>query len=158
MESWFLNCRCVKIKCTRGGNAEGYLAISQYEEKILKYLDQLDSCIEADAKAGRISEISDLFYWFGFDTMGDFVFNKSFDMLRNQQWHHIIIRLQRALSLLGPLSPAPWLVQVGFKLIPPVGVLKDWFDMVSWCEKQMRERISVGRALREKFCVMFLSR
>ncbi|KAL9118807.1 MAG: hypothetical protein Q9187_004639 [Circinaria calcarea] len=118
-----------------------YPALMQYENTTLKYIDQLDRCIEADAVAHRFSDATDLFYWLGFDTMGEFVFNKSFGMLQNQQWHYIILLLQRALSLLGPFSPAPWLVQVGFKLLPRVGILRDWFDMVAWCEKQMRERI-----------------
>ena len=76
--------------------------------------------------------------------MGDLVFSKPFDMLQNQKWHHIIVRLQRALSLLGPFSPAPWLVQIVFKLAPRVGVLKDWFDTVDWCKTQMRNRILNG--------------
>lgn len=116
-------------------------ALVQHESKILKYIEQLDQCIEANAKANKPSEVRDLFFWFGFDVMGDFVFSKSFDMLHQQQWHHIIVRLQRALSLLGPFSPTPWLIQVGFKLAPRVGVLKDWFDMVAWCERQMRVRL-----------------
>ncbi|KAL9119179.1 MAG: hypothetical protein Q9187_004266 [Circinaria calcarea] len=116
-------------------------ALMQYENTTLKYIDQLDCCIKADAVAHRFSEATDLFYWLGFDTMGEFVFDKSFGMLRNQQWHYIVLLLQRALSLLGPFSPAPWLVQVGFKLLPRVGILRDWFDMVAWCEKQMRETI-----------------
>ena len=108
-----------------------------------KRLDQLDRCIEADAIAKRVSNVTYLFYWFGFDVMGDFVFNKSFGMLQNQEWHHIIVLLQRAMSLLGPFSPVPWLVQIGFKILPRFGVLGDWFDMVAWCEKQMRERADV---------------
>ncbi|KAJ3943433.1 uncharacterized protein N0V96_006358 [Colletotrichum fioriniae] len=125
----------------RGFSAQ---ALVQHESKILKYIEQLDICIEADAKAHVASEVRNLFFWFGFDVMGDFVFSKSFDMLHQQQWHHIIVRLQRALSLLGPFSPAPWLIQVGFKLGPRISVLKDWFDMVAWCERQMRVRLDDG--------------
>jgi hypothetical protein len=115
----------------------------QHEQKILKYIDELEDCLVADAKANQVSEIRNYFYWLGFDAMGDFALNKSFGMLKSQRWHHIIVRLQRALSLLGPFSPAPWLIQVDFKLGPRVSVLKDWFEMVAWCERQMRERIKV---------------
>jgi len=120
-----------------------HLAVAQYEEKILKYIDELDACIEGDSRAHKVSDVTNLFFWFGFDAMGDFVFNKSFGMLRTQEWHHIIILLQRALSLLGPFSPVPWLVQLAFHLLPRFWVLKDWFDMVDWCERQMKERIGV---------------
>ena len=94
--------------------------------------------------AHKVSDVTNLFYWFGFDAMGDFVFNKSFGMLQNQEWHHIVLLLQRALSLLGPFSPVPWLLQLGLKCMPRISVLKDWFDMVAWCEQQMRERIKVA--------------
>ena len=117
--------------------------MAQYEEKILKYVDQLDESISADVEALRIIDVKDRFYWFGFDTMGDFIFNKSFQMLEEQKWHHIIIMLQGALSLLGPFSPVPWAVQLGLRLLPRVGVVKDWHGTRSWSKQQMEERIEV---------------
>ncbi|RJE19066.1 Cytochrome p450 [Aspergillus sclerotialis] len=119
----------------------GLNAKDRYQERVLRYVDQLDRCIEADVATGRVSEVTDLFYWFGFDRMGDFIFNKAFDMLSRQQWHHVILLLQRALSILGPLGPVPWLVQIAFKVLPRTGVLKDWFDMMTWCEAQMLDRM-----------------
>ncbi|KAL7944152.1 cytochrome P450 [Trichoderma barbatum] len=121
-------------------------ALVEHEAKILKYVDKLDECIEKDAKLQNETNMRDLLLWFGFDIMGDFVFSKSFGMLENRQWHYIIIRLQRALSLLGPFSSVPWLIQVGFKLAPRVSVLKDWFDTVAWCQSQMRDRLENGSA------------
>ena len=119
------------------------LALDGYQERALRFVDQLDCCIEADVAAGRVSEVTDLLYWFGFDRMGDFIFNKTFDMLSRQRWHHVILLLQRALSILGPLGPVPWLVQIAFKVLPRVGILKDWFDMMTWCEAQMLDRMKV---------------
>lgn len=107
----------------------------------MTYIEQLDECFEADARGGHVSDVRNLLLWFGFDFMGDLVFSKPFNMLRDKSWHHIIVRLQRALSLLGPFSPVPWLVQVGFKLGPRVSVLKDWFDTVDWCQAQMTARV-----------------
>ncbi|KAL6861927.1 cytochrome P450 [Trichoderma novae-zelandiae] len=121
-------------------------ALAEHEAKILKYVDKLDQCIADDAKQQKVTNMRDLLLWFGFDIMGDFVFSKSFGMLENQQWHHIIVRLQRALSLLGPFSSVPWLTQIAFKLAPRVGVLKDWFDTVAWCQSQMRDRLEKGGA------------
>lgn len=128
-------------------------AVAQYEDTILRHLDRLDHCVEADARSQTTSDVWNLFYWFGFDSMGDFAFNKSFGMLQNRQWHHIIVLLQRALSLLGILSPMPWIIQIGFKLAPRVGTLKDWFTMTAWCEQQMRERIEVSTQRKGKWKV-----
>ena len=75
--------------------------------------------------------------------MGDFIFNKSFNMLQEKKWHHIIVLLQRALALLGPFASTPWLLQIGLKLLPRVNIIGDWFTMTSWCEEQMKERILV---------------
>lgn len=121
-----------------------FVALLEHEAKILKYVDKLDQCIEADAKSGKATDMRNLLLWFGFDIMGEFVFSKSFGMLETQKWHHIIVRLQRALSLLGPLTPLPWLVHIAFDLAPRVSVLKDWFDIIAWCQSQMRDRLANG--------------
>lgn len=114
-------------------------ALPHYKQQILSLIDELDNCIQADIRAGRISEVSDFFHWLAFDRMGKFVLGKSFNMLTHQHWHHVILRLQKALSLLGPLSPVPWLVQIAFRLMPPVWLLKDWVAMVVWCESQLKQ-------------------
>lgn len=76
--------------------------------------------------------------------MGDFAFARSFDMLRDEQWHHVVIMLRRAMSLLGPLSPVPWLAQIGFNFLPGLWVVKDWNSMISWCRTRMTDRINVN--------------
>jgi hypothetical protein len=119
-------------------------ALAQHEDKILKHIENLDQCIERDALSKKTSEMRDLCFWFSFDAMGDFVFNKSFNMLSSHKWHYVIVRLQNALSLLGPLSPAPWLVQLGLRLGPKVWVLKDWHDSVAWAKGEMRTRLEDG--------------
>ncbi|CEO60507.1 hypothetical protein PMG11_05132 [Penicillium brasilianum] len=116
-------------------------ALDQYQERILPLINQLENCINQDIGAGKVTEVTDLFYWLGFDRMGDFVFSQSFNMLSRQEWHYIILLMQRALSLLGPLSPVPWFIHIAFKLFPRVWILKDWFQMVAWCEEQMLKRL-----------------
>lgn len=119
-------------------------ALDQYQERIIPLIDQLEHCIETDIAAGQVTEMTDLFFWLGFDRMGDFIFSRTFNMLSHQEWHHIIVLLQRALSLLGPLSPVPWMVHIAFKLFPRVWILRDWFRMVAWCEGQMLDRMKVS--------------
>lgn len=120
-------------------------ALRLHLSKITPYLDQLDQMIMFDAMQGRASNLRDYIYWYGFDAMGAFVFGKSFDMLKNQDDGQVIKRLQNALSLLGPLSPAPWLLQIGLKM-PRIGVIKDWYDTLDWCRDQMQARLEVSKS------------
>ncbi|KAJ5716177.1 hypothetical protein N7493_008088 [Penicillium malachiteum] len=117
------------------------LALDEYQSRLIPLIDQLERCIDGDISTEKVSEMTDLLYWIGFDRMGDFIFSRTFNMLSQKEWHHVIVLLQRALSLLGPLSPLPWLLHICFKLLPRIWILKDWFCMVSWCEKQLTERL-----------------
>ncbi|KAL6231477.1 hypothetical protein BDW75DRAFT_247861 [Aspergillus navahoensis] len=114
-------------------------ALRDAKGQILSLIEQLDHCIQADITADRASEVSDLVYWLSFDRMAEFVLGDSFNMLSHQHWHHIILLLQRAMSILGPLSPTPWLVQLFFRLGPRVWVIKDWFTMMDWCESHLKQ-------------------
>lgn len=86
----------------------------------------------------------DLFYWFGFDLMGDFVMNKPFGMLVSQQWQYMVVRLQHALSLLGPASPAPWLIQLAFRLGPQIYQVRSWNLMAKWSWEEIHARLDAG--------------
>ncbi|KAK7941421.1 benzoate 4-monooxygenase cytochrome P450 [Apiospora aurea] len=107
-------------------------ALQDYLQRILCHLEDLYVNIAADAESGRVSNARDLFYWYSFDAMGDFALGKPFGMQKSQEWHIIIVRLQRAFALADPY----W-VPLG----PRVLQLKDWFDMVFWCQTQMKSRI-----------------
>lgn len=74
--------------------------------------------------------------------MGEFTFSKSFSMLENQRWNEVILKMKRARELLGPLTPTPWLLHLGIKLLPRIWWVKDWYDSVDWCQQQMQERLS----------------
>ncbi|GAP90252.2 putative cytochrome p450 [Rosellinia necatrix] len=116
-------------------------AIRYHESKIFTHIVELDQYIESLARKGEPVQARDMFFWFGFDAMSDFVFCKSFNMLRDHGWHHIIVRLQRAMSLLGPFSPVPWVVQLGFRLLPDIWKLRDWRETVEWCRQQILSRL-----------------
>jgi hypothetical protein len=75
--------------------------------------------------------------------MGEFAFAKSFRMLQDEQWHIAVIMLRKAMRLLGPLSPLPWLAQIGFYIMPWMYVVRDWLAMLVWCPDRMTERIKV---------------
>jgi hypothetical protein len=121
--------------------------VTQYEKKFATYLDQLESVLKSNTDSCTTTDVRDLFSWFCFDWMGDFVFNDSFQMLERQEWHHIVSRLNRALSLLGILSPTPWLLHIAYALFPRFGIVKDWFGILAWSDAQMRKRLQVRKGL-----------
>jgi hypothetical protein len=76
--------------------------------------------------------------------MGEFVFGRSFGMLENRKMHHIIKRLQSAISFIGPLMPASWIVHAGLHLLPRFSKVRDWYDSLEWCEQQMQRRLTAA--------------
>ena len=74
--------------------------------------------------------------------MGEFAFARSFGMLKNAQWHEGVALLRQGMSLLGYMSPAPWLGQVAIS-IPLLPAVHKWNAMVKWCESRMAERLEV---------------
>lgn len=118
-------------------------ALANYEERMMEYGHLLDRGICDLAQRNQPVNVSAWFYWFTFDVMGEFAFAKSFGMLQSERWHIAVVMLRKAMRLLGPLSPVPWLAQIGFNLLPWFGVIADWFAMLAWCRQRMEERIQV---------------
>jgi tryprostatin B 6-hydroxylase len=91
--------------------------------------------------------------WFGFlsfDVMGDFAFATSFGMLKNGKWDEGVKLVRDGMNILGPISPVPWLAQIGF-MIP--GAAKTWKQMLQWCTETMKRRLEVsGRDSGMMFC------
>lgn len=74
--------------------------------------------------------------WFAFDSMGEFAFNQSFDMMKTGSWHKLIKQQHSALSLLGPLNPTPWAIRLGFTFasyIPPISHFAAMMDFCKGC-------------------------
>ena len=118
-------------------------ALATYEERIVEYAEVLERRIGEIAATNQPVNVSSWFYWFTFDVMGEFAFAKSFRMLQDEQWHIAVVMLRKAMRLLGPLSPVPWLAQIGFYIVPWMYVVRDWLAMLVWCRDRMTERIKV---------------
>lgn len=118
-------------------------ALSVYEARVTEYGETLAARISGLAIEGRPVNVSDWFYWFTFDVMGEFAFARSFNMLRDEKWHFAVRLLRKAMSLLGPFSPVPWLAQIAFYITPWMFVVRDWLFMMEWCKQRMGERIQV---------------
>lgn len=119
-------------------------ALAYHFDKTLEHVEILSKVIEADARADRPSQMRNLLSWLSFDIMGDFIFSKSFDMLSGQEWHHVVVRLKNALSLLGIASPAPWLIQLAFRIGPPIWKIGDWHKSAAWIHKQIGARLETS--------------
>ncbi|KAL8947425.1 MAG: hypothetical protein Q9222_006293 [Ikaeria aurantiellina] len=118
-------------------------ALAGYEQRMMEYGHLLENGICGLSQQGQAVNVSAWFYWFTFDVMGEFAFAKSFGMLESEKWHFAVTMLRKAMRLLGPLSPVPWLAQVGFSLLPWFWVIADWFAMLAWCRQRMEERIQI---------------
>ena len=118
-------------------------ALAYYEERVVEYAETLEARVAELSRRGEPVDVSKWFYWFTFDVMGEFAFAKSFGMLRDEKWHFAVVMLRKAMGLLGPLSPVPWLAQIGFYIAPWMWVVRDWLAMLVWCRDRMGERIKV---------------
>lgn len=119
-------------------------ALAIYEERIFDYAEILIQRIEQLAQQSKPVNGSDWSYWFTFDVMGEFAFARSFGMLQNENWHFAVRLLRRAMSLLGPFSPVPWLAQIAFYITPWMYIVRDWLSMMERYKKRMGERIEVS--------------
>lgn len=119
-------------------------AFNTHEQLIIDHVKTLTARISQLSREQEAIVITDWFYWFAFDVIGDVAFSKSFNMLRDQQWHFAVKMLRRAMTLLGPFSPVPWLAQIAFHFIPWMYLIRDWFKMTRWCKRQMDERVKVS--------------
>ena len=90
------------------------------------YADQLERLISQNEDQPIIA--NHYFQWFGFDIMGQVAFSKDFNMLRSEQWHSAIKVLRDGMAVQGPLTPVPWLVNIGSSI--PIGSSRDFKTMV----------------------------
>ena len=101
----------------------------------MKYATQLDQHLETTS--GQPILVNNWFYWFSFDLV---TMAKSFDMLRDEKWHYVIMMIRKFLALLGPITPVPWMARLGLS-IP--GATPDWNSFVTWCKTRMGECIEM---------------
>lgn len=123
--------------------------ITDFIQAIAEYLPRIRQQVErlADLIANHNSEpvlLNDVMSWFAFDSMGEFMFNSDFGMMKSSAWHPAIVQQRAALALLAPLSDAIWLVRLAFAFFPFVGKVRDWNQMVAFCDNAMQKRMEVS--------------
>lgn len=114
-------------------------AISDYLPRILAQIDMLQETV---ARYGTDPvPVNDVMLWFAFDSMGEFAFNQSFDMMKTGKWHKIIKQQRSGLSIMGSMNPVVWAMRLGFALaffVPPVS---DFISMIAFCEECINNRM-----------------
>ena len=116
-------------------------ALSSYKERTLLYAKRLE-----DQVAGHTDEVlntSRLVYEFSFDIMGDFAFGRSIEDSEQEEWRQAIVALKKGMAMLGPWSPTPWLVRLGFAFFPFFGPIRDFNRELDWCRDCMKKRLQV---------------
>lgn len=140
---------CRKIVALMSFLLTDIVALEGYYSTIVQYANYLRDQFANRSDRNEPINVSDWFYWFSFDIMGEFAFSRSFNMIQHERWHSVIIMLRKALRLLGTVSPAPWLAIIGFSLFPNTWVVGDWHRMLQWCRNCMTERLEVGVLLND---------
>jgi hypothetical protein len=122
-------------------------ALATYETRVIEHAEVLERKIAILVSENKLVNVSTWFYWFSFDVMGEFVFARSLGMLEDEKWHIAVVMLRKAMRLVGPTSPVPWLAQIGFNIVPWLYMVRDWLAMLAWCKDRMTERIAVTRQI-----------
>ncbi|KUI73735.1 Tryprostatin B 6-hydroxylase [Cytospora mali] len=116
-------------------------AIKGYVPRILNQIQHLQQAI-ARYDGGPVP-INDVMPWFAFDSMGEFAFNQSFDMLKNGKWHSVLTSQYLSLTIQGLLHPAVWAMRLAIActFIMPVWHFKDAFAMAQFSDDCMKKRM-----------------
>ena len=115
-----------------------------YQQRIVQHAIQLETIIANAASSKTVVDFKSIAYWFSFDVMGLFAFDRSFDMIEQGEWRYAVDMLRRAFAIVAPVSPVPWLAHIGFTFLRGRWIVKSWHSMIDWCRDQMMERVNVS--------------
>ncbi|GAP91120.2 putative cytochrome P450 [Rosellinia necatrix] len=114
-------------------------SIKTYLPRILSQITKLQQAIERFEK--NVVPVNDVMQWFAFDSMGEFAFNHSFNMLETAKWHDAAIQQRSALMILGAFNPTVWAIRLAFFFGSSFWRVKDWFGMVKFCDSCIKKRL-----------------
>ena len=122
----------------------GLTELAVYQQRITQHAMQLEAVIGEAASSKTVVDFRSLAYWFSFDIMGLFAFDRSFDMIDRKEWRYAVDMLRRAFAIVAPVSPVPWLAHIGFTFLKGRWMVKPWHSMIDWCRDRMMERVDVS--------------
>ncbi|KAJ5291528.1 cytochrome P450 [Penicillium angulare] len=114
-------------------------SIREYLPRILQQIGTLESIVAG--MEGQPISPNDIMQWFAFDSMGEFAFNESFDMMKTKNWHRAIIQQRSALAILGSLNHTVWAIRLAFAFLGRFWRVKDWMGMISFCDQCIERRL-----------------
>ncbi|CAI6341820.1 unnamed protein product [Periconia digitata] len=114
-------------------------AMNDYLPRIRNRVSSLLNVI-ADVKSTPIV-LNDIVYSFAHDAASDFAFNENFGMLESPTWHRIVAQQRSALSLLGRLNSAIWLVRIGLVFFPFIPAVEAWKNLLDFCDTLAEKRL-----------------
>ncbi|KAI8948257.1 cytochrome P450 monooxygenase-like protein [Xylaria longipes] len=117
-------------------------AMNDYYPRMASLVRDLSHCIGTFGT--NPVDIDQVMSWYSWDVMGEVLFGEDFNLTKSKVTHPGIKHRDRALALAGPLGDAIWIALLGFQLLPPVGIVKDWHNMIRFCEDHMKLRFSRG--------------
>lgn len=118
-------------------------AITEYIPRIISQIETLHTIIASAATNATPILLNDIMLWFAFDSMGEFAFDQSFNMLKNGTWHRLVIQQRSALALLGSLGHTVWAIRIAFVFFSRFWRIRDWINMISFCDRQIERRLAI---------------
>ncbi|KAI0191570.1 cytochrome P450 [Astrocystis sublimbata] len=117
-------------------------AMNDYYPRMARIVRDLSTCV--GTYDGKPVDIDQIMSWYSWDVMGEVLFGEDFGLVRSKETHPSIAHRDRALALAGPLGDAIWIALLGFQLAPSVGPVRDWHNMIQFCEDHMKLRLNRG--------------
>ncbi|KAI0456218.1 cytochrome P450 [Xylaria acuta] len=117
-------------------------AMNEYYPRMASLVRDLSRCIGTFGTDPV--DVDQVMSWYSWDVMGEVLFGEDFNLTKSKVTHPGIKHRDRALALAGPLGDAIWIALLGFQLLPPVGIVNDWHNMIRFCEDHMKLRLSRG--------------
>lgn len=118
----------------------GTKALRTYQERVAVHVDNLSANILR--RLGETVKCTELFYFFGFDVMGDTAFGRDFDMLKSNVQHPIVKIMRNGVYVLGRLTPIPWLVTL---LVSIPGANNDFLKLEKYAEESILKLSKTSR-------------
>jgi cytochrome P450 len=108
-----------------------------YEQPIRLHAKRVEDTILD--RSGMIVDVNSAIQRFAYGVMRQLAFSQ--DDESDTEWQNTVKTIKSGLSILGPLSPAPWIALFAFSFPGLIPLVRDWNSMMAYCRSQMDQRI-----------------